>query len=329
MGVQQYLRKASLLVGKDNGEGLDLSALRFSFAIRRGDYQTPNSADIRVYNVSDDTADKIRQYLPQPEFTRVVIQAGYEGNYAIIFDGQIKQVRRGRESQTDTYLDITAADGDRAYNYSFTALSLAADKTAPGDQISSIIQDMAKNGAQQGYMPEMPTQKLYRGKAIFGMSRDELRKMATNTSCSWSIQDGKVNMVPLVCYMPGEAVVITSETGMVGLPEQTQDGIKVRCLLNPSIKIGQRIQLDNKSIQGFRFGLGVSQQTQNLTNESSIKTNSDGFYYVMQIDHSGDTRGNTWYSDIFCLAVDATIKPGYKGTFPVGKEYIDTIKRYG
>lgn len=329
MGDQQYLRKGSLLVGKDNGDGLDLSALRFAFSIRRGDMQTPNSADIRVYNVSDDTANQILQFQPKPEYTRVVIQAGYESNYGIIFDGEIKQVRRGRESQTDTYLDITAADGDRAYNYSVTAISLAADKTKPKDQISAIIQAMATHGISEGYLPELPEQNLYRGKAIFNMSRDELRKQAENSSCSWSIQDGKVNVIPLTCYQPGEAVVINSATGMIGLPEQTQDGIRVRTLLNPKIKIGQQIQLDNQSIQGYRYSLDVSQAANNANLSTAIKTNADGFYYVMQADHSGDTRGNTWYTDLICLAIDASVKPGYRGTFPLGKQGQDVIKRYG
>ncbi|MGC8165472.1 hypothetical protein ACP3WT_28400, partial [Salmonella enterica] len=66
-----------------------------------------------------------RQRIEQ-EFTRIVLQAGYAGNYGIIFDGSVKQVRRGRENQTDTYLDITAADGDSAYNFAVVNTSLAA-----------------------------------------------------------------------------------------------------------------------------------------------------------------------------------------------------------
>ncbi|MGQ3505100.1 hypothetical protein ACT9SR_13340, partial [Enterococcus faecalis] len=76
---------------------------RIVFDVRRGDLQTPNSLRARVYNVSETTRQRIEQ-----EFTRIVLQAGYAGNYGIIFDGSVKQVRRGRENQTDTYLDITA-----------------------------------------------------------------------------------------------------------------------------------------------------------------------------------------------------------------------------
>lgn len=408
MAVDQYLRKASLLIGGPDNKAIDLSNLRFKFSIRRGDIQTPNSADIRIYNVSDQTADRIRQINPKPEFTRVIIQGGYEGNFGVLFDGEIKQVRRGRESPTDTHLDITAADGDSAYNFSVTAMSLAAGAT-PKDQISAVIQGMAEASIKQGYIPEtLPGNPLPRGKVVFGMSRDVLRDIAANTNTAWSIQDGKVQFVPLDAYIPtGEKIpaidnteaikaklaefqkmqvefndlvkkgddaraagdeagamgyyrqakalnekkgavlaeaqrlkaqerpesftgipVITSATGMIGLPEQTQNGIKIRVLLNPNIKIGQAIKIDNKSVQQYRFGMGVSQQAKNALIDQSIKLNADGLYYVMIADHTGDTRGQAWYSDLLCLAIDASVpaslipKQGINGD-------VGSIKRYG
>ena len=327
MGVPQYLRKASLIVGGPDGDALDLSELRFRFSIRRGDLQTPNSADIRIYNVSDKTADRIRQTLPQPEFTQIVVQGGYEGNFGILFDGEIKQVRRGRESPTDTYIDITAADGDSAYNFAVSALSLAAGST-PQDQISSVLRGMAEYGVTKGYVPDMPGNPLPRGKVIYGMSRDEMRKIARNAQAAWSIQDGKLQMVPETAYIEGETPVITSATGMIGLPEQTQNGIHVRVLINPNIKIGQAIKLDNQSIQGYRFGLGIGQQAGNLMAEQSIKTNADGLYYVMIADHIGDTRGEAWYSDLLCLAIDAAIPASYIPRQGVNGD-VGSIKRYG
>jgi hypothetical protein len=37
-------------------------------------------------------------------------------------------------------------------------------------------------------------------------------------------------MIPETSYMPGEIAVITSETGMVGLPEQThRTALRSRC----------------------------------------------------------------------------------------------------
>jgi hypothetical protein len=313
MSTQQYLRKYSLLVySKDGGEVLDMSSLRFTFVIRRGDWQTPNSADIRVYNIALDTANRVHTITPQPEFSRVVVQAGYEGNFGVVFDGQIKQVRRGRESQVDTYLDITGADGDSAYNFSTIAISLAAGETAPDNAVQHVIQEMSKYSVEQGHIPAMSTNPLPRGKVLYGMCKDEMRKISRNSQSVWSIQDGKVQMVPMSAYIDGDIPLVTSATGMIGLPEQTQNGIQVRTLLNPNLKIGQAIKLDNESIQKYRYSLGFYQQVENGINANFIKTNDDGLYYVMAANHSGDTRGQGWYTDLTCLAIDASIKPSFR-----------------
>lgn len=305
MTVRQYLRKASLLIG-DGEEALDMSELRFKFFIRRGDTQTPNTADIRVYNLAPDTSLRIKK-----EFTRVVLQAGYEGNFGLIFDGNIKQIRRGRESPTDTYLDITAGDGDEAYNYSAVALSLAAGQTAPANAIEQIVRGMAVHGVSQGYVPaNLPDAPTYRGEVYYGTAKDQLRYLARSTDAAWSIQDGKVDFIPLTSYKPAaEIPKLTFETGMVGLPEQTQNGIRLRTLLNPNLKIGQLVQIDNKSILQLRYSMNAMAQAEDMTNVLGHKLNDDGFYYVMVAEHSGDTRGNDFYTHLICLAADATMTP--------------------
>ncbi|SDI54028.1 phage protein [Pseudomonas panipatensis] len=303
MSVPQYLRQISLKIGNDE-TALDLSDLRIRFSIRRGDLKTPNSADIRVYNVSDQTAQRA-----QKEFERIVLQAGYAGNYGVIFDGTIKQVRRGRESQTDTYLDITAADGDSAYNFAVMNASLAAGST-PDDHLQVALQAMASRGITMGQGMTLSGNKLPRGKVMFGMVRDHLDNLGKTQDLSWSLQDGQLTLIPNTAYLPGEAVVVTSATGMVGLPEQTQNGITVKMLLNPSVKVGRRLQIDNASIQQYRYGLSLGDTNSNQWVKNSSFLSADGFYRSIVVNHSGDTRGNEWYTDVICLAVDATVPPG-------------------
>lgn len=88
-GVRQWGRKASLIVGDE--EALDLSELSFSFDIRRNDAKSPNTATIKVMNASRETASMV-----QREFTRVVVQAGYQGNYGVIFHGNVVRAKWGR-----------------------------------------------------------------------------------------------------------------------------------------------------------------------------------------------------------------------------------------
>ena len=321
MSVPQYLRQISLKVG-DADDALDLSDMRIRFAVRRGDFKTPNSADLRIYNLAEATIQRIEK-----EFTRIVLQAGYSGNFGIIFDGTIKQVRRGRESQTDTYIDITAADGDSAYNFAVMSVTLAAGSTA-NEHLELALQSMVSRGISIGDTPALSINKLPRGKVFYGMTRDFLDILGKTQNVSWSIQDGKLTLIPNNAYLPGEAVVITSATGMVGLPEQTQNGINVRTLLNPGIRIGKQLQIDNSSIQRYRFGLGVTAGTSNSFVAQQAKISDDGFYKAFVVDHYGDNRGNDWYTDTICLAIDATVPlgllPQTGGVGPVGP-----VKPYG
>lgn len=299
----QYLRKCSVIVGGD-GDGLELGELRIVFATHKADYETPNHADIRVYNLAEETALRV-----QREFTKVVLQAGYEGNFGLVFGGTVRQVRRGRENGVDTYLDILAADGDRAYNYAVVNTTLAAGATVQ-DQVKAAQDAMSDLGVTPGYTPDLGGPALPRGKAMYGMARKYMRDAAQTTDTTWSVQDGNCQMVPVQGYLPGNAVELTAETGLIGRPEQTNEGIKVRALLNPRFRVGGRIHLDNASINRFRTELRVGAFNQ------APRLDDDGFYRILAVEFRGDTRGRDWYADLICVGIDDSA--------PVNSKLIDT-----
>jgi hypothetical protein len=299
-----YLRKVRLLVGDDSGEGLDLSELRITFDVKQWDLQSPNNARIRIYNIADRTADRVK------EFTRVVLEAGYrDGPFGTIFDGSIIQAFKGRENATDTYLTIVAADGDQAYNFAILNKSLAAGST-PKDRLDVINGAMSKHGTTPGFAPELPGAQLPRGKVMFGMARDHLRDLGVATDTKPSIQNGEVTLIPLTGVIPGPAIVITAATGMIGIPEQTQDGIRVRHLLRPDFKMGRAVQIDNASINRAQMAVSLQGQVQNAL---LPRVADDGIYRVIVAEHTGDTRGNDFYSDLTCIALDDGVTPGLVG----------------
>lgn len=411
MSGEQFGRKATLIVANAT-DGIDLSALRFKFVIRQSDNESPNTASIRVYNLSPETARKITGRTPV-EFTRVVLQAGYDVNFGVIFDGTIKQFRRGKENATDSYLDILAAAGDIEYNYGMCSATVAGG-TAMRDRVKVVADQMGlkvlgvdppkkpsqadidaqqakvdaakkaydtqaaqfKSDAQQAtsfaemysktHDPQLKADTLAaqqkmnrsfeaaksandtleaekvklaelkaafaatdppglstggvlpRGKVLWGMGRALMRCEAANVGASWSIQDGQVQILPLNGYLPGEAVVLSALTGLVGIPEQTEQGVKARCLLNPKLRIGGLVQIDNASVnQTSQADLRASGfPTPALPGGAQVPYDryagvqmladitSDGFYRLYVAEHFGDTRGQDWYTEIIGLAVD-------------------------
>lgn len=318
----QYLRKASLFVVRPSFKDftsnfvpesvIDLSAMHFTFKTEVADVESPNNAVIRVFNLSRGPNQNTVQDIIKGEYSRVILQAGYQdGEFAVIFDGNVKQFRVGRLNATDTYLDLLCADGDLGYNFSQISQSLKSGST-PAQRIKAIVDSMTKYGITEGSIAPGTGGVLPRGKVLFGMSRAMLRQQARSQQATWSIQNGKINMVPLDGYLPSDPVVLNALNGMIGLPEQTDNGIKVRCLLNPKILAGQAVRIDNTSINRIIQGSGNEVARTPFNQWTGVQlladVTSDGLYRVFVAEHEGDTRGQAWYSTLTCLSIDAVSK---------------------
>lgn len=318
----QFIRRIGLLVGSGTGNlndfnGINLSNMRIRFNVNAADVETPNNAIIRVYNLKPETVNLIQT---QGEFTSVLLQAGYaNGAFGVIFSGSLKQIRSGKEDATNTYLDLLCGDGDELYNQTVAAISAAAgtslqqqqkllsDKTGAPVNLVAVQDSVTANALLVGGT-------LPRGKVLFGMYRDLQRDIASKLGCSWSIQNGVVQLTPYTGVQPFPEVNLSTFTGLVGVPEQTDEGIKVDCLLNPQIRIGGPIVINNAVINQTIAGKGNIDQTFSgvpfNTNAGTpqllASISNDGTYRVFCVEHEGDTRGQAWYSHVIMLKVDAS-----------------------
>ena len=313
----QYLRECSLIIGDNQGNGIELANMHVKFTVHKADTQTPAFANIRVYNLSEDTAKRL-----QKEFTQVFLQAGYAGNLGLIFTGAVRQYRKGRENATDTFLDIVAQDGDTGYNWALMNTTIATGWNQQSLH-ESLLQSFDPFGIKTGYVPEFGGPNMPRAKVCYGMTRDYMRTLADGAGTSWHVADGLLNMVPYNSTLPGEAVVLTAKTGLIGLPQQTVDGITVKCLLNPKIKFGGQIKLDNNSIQQQQINIAYSAVNNFIDQATGENTalDNDGFYKVYAVNISGDTRGQDWYSNLICVGVNATA--------PLSGPYINAVASTG
>ncbi len=301
--MSDYLfgRRASLIVAA-KGKALDLSEFRFTFKILAADEQSPTNAAIRVYNLAPTTMAAI-----QEEFIGVVVQAGYGDNYGVIFDGQLKTFRMGRENLTDTYLDLLAADGDLAYNFAICNQTLAAGST-PKDRILAIAQNMEAKGARPPLDVPNTGGILPRGKVLFGMARTMMQNEVANQRSTWSFDKGRVKILPLDTYGDGTIVELTAQTGLIGRVEVTQDGVMAICLLNPRIVVGGLVKINNSAINQILNqdpnAVGIAPYNQWAGVQLFADVAGNGLYRVFVIEYEGDTRGTPFYCRLTLLAVD-------------------------
>ena len=305
---KSWIRKLSLVVAKDNGEALELSNLRVQFVTSPSNIETPNPCEVTIYNASNQTEKKLKS----KEYTRLIISAGYEyGLFGKIFEGTIKQVRLGRENQVDTYIAIAAGAGDHGYNFGIVNTSIAAGATTK-DQVNTVVKDgFSPYGLSLGYMADnIRPNPLPRGKVMFGMAKDVMRDLARTHFCNWYIDQDQVHMLPIDAHLPtSQAIVLNEASGMIGIPQLTPAGVVVKCLLNPEIRINRIIHLNNPSINEMPIGLGIADIPQNeliLQGKVDYHLNRDGFYCVYRYTHRGDTRGQSWYTEITAIAIDSS-----------------------
>jgi hypothetical protein len=308
-------RKAGLLLSSET-QALDLSELEFSFHTHAPDSETPFHAEIRVYNLSQEHVN-----LVTGEFNKVSVQGGYvgDGNYGEVFTGTVKQYHSGREG-VDTYLDIFATDGDLLHNFGIINTTLAAGSTY-GTQLNALNQAAAPYGAKVAPGSAAPPGGILpRGKVLCGMIRDYASEYAATTGQSWFIENGVIHTVPLTGYRAGEAVVLTTQTGLLGRPEQTNGGVLATCLMNPKLRTGCLVKIDNKSInktiaaKGNPFNIPYNQLAaiEPVQGDNAVDTQflaqiaADGLYKVLVVEHSGDTRGHAWQTDLTCIALNAS-----------------------
>lgn len=319
----QYMRKVGLLVQyydptnpKAYKETIDLSEFRVKFEVKNADYESPDHASIRVYNLSEKTVRKIFG----GGYNVVGLSAGYQGgNYGTIFAGEIKQIRVGKEDPTTTYMDILAADGDIFYNQAIFAQSMAKG-TNNLDQIKKLVDDYnTQNNTKIGIdTSAVLSDGLFnstnvRGKVWFGIARSSLRDIARTANLTWSIQNGDLVFTDYRGYKEGTAVVLDSAHGLIGMPEQTEGGVMVKCLLNPKIRIGGLVKLDNDNVK-VNQTLFVNNKADNTISydkyrqiQALVPLSEKGIYRAYAVEYSGDSRGQDWYSKLTCLAVNPDV----------------------
>lgn len=274
--MKNFKRKIGLLIAEESGKALDLSGFRVSFSVEKTANEQPNKATIFVWNLSGTTASQ----LVSGKMTRIVLQAGYEENASVIFDGNLIAVKKHREG-TDTILQIDAGDGDKAYSFAVVQQSIASGYSN-ADVVKATTAELKAQGTRGEQTEAVNAEARYpRGRVLFGSARKFAREVAKTTDCQWSVQDGQVVFCKVKTATKGaEAFVLSSSSGLVGAPSVDKDGVTALCCMNPRLHIYDPVQIDSEFVKGV--------------------------FKILTIKHAGDTHGNEWTTEITATLIDTS-----------------------
>lgn len=275
--VLQYANFPSL---NAKGELQPPSGIRIQFDIDKNMIGTSNKAKISLFNLQPQTRQWVKKgFLVQ-------LRAGYNGLIHTLFTGNVLlNGVKSERSGSEVVLHLECGDGESSITL------MRFDKSyPPGITLVKILEDMATamatetvynpQGTNIGVVVALPNVTYGRGISFHGPVRGSLDKLLKPQGLRWSIQNGNIVIFPVGSNNQQQAIVISEDTGMIGVPSQNDNYVEFVSLLNPSIQPGSLIQLIS-------------------TNNTSV----NGFYNVMRAHYEGDTHDNKW--QVSCQAAPA------------------------
>lgn len=300
--MSNFGRACQLIVGTEKGgtDAIDFAELRIVFKIGQALVGQPAFAEVFIYNVSETTMAKFNGV-----GQNFALYAGYKDSMGLIFQGEVFQFRRGRESPTDTYLMILAQNASTAHNFAVVKGTLAKEENSPKQRIAKIMESFREHGAEAGYQAPVSDETAIRGRTYFQQARDALDNEAETNNQAWGYDGNQVVIVDQNRPADAQAFVLNTTTGMIGMPQLTTEGLRVSSLLNHRLKIGGQVQINEKSVQTQNFDVSYQGQANNVFKDPKQALGADGFYNIIGVIHQGDTRGNTWQTDVVGWGVGA------------------------
>ena len=269
--MNKFDRVYRLIIGKEGQKGVEiLPPFNIDFEIRKDTKEEPNQWQVTIYNLAPETREKINK----PDLF-CVLYAGYaeEEGEILIAAGHIVDSRIDR-NETDVKTVLSVADG--WVNVRDTAVSLGYGQ---GIDAHSIIKDIAKQMKLHLVMDAaLPNRTWANGFSFYGAAKTALHKVVQGSGLEWSIQNNTLQIIEKGKTTKRTAVVLSSSTGLIGFPEQTQEGARekaevkdkktgdnkklvsaeqekagwrVNALLTPQINPGDLVKLQSKDIQAW------------------------------------------------------------------------------
>ena len=267
---------------------IDLSALRTVFNVKNDISNFANLGYIEIYNLAESTRNLISE-----EYQRIKLSVGYgdESGLSVLFDGEIRNVFH-RRVDVDIITELYCADGDSYNRRSITKRSSGEDKNLR-QIITELISDLKDTKGKSVSIGEINIEAdsvKIKGITFCSTTEESLNNLAASYNFNWFIENRKFYAVSANRILEKQVTsIISPQYGMISSPVLTDIGVDVKTLLNPSVRPGRKIKIQSA---GTKVALGA------LYFENVSKTLGEGEYKVLRVTHTGDTRGDEWYSDI-------------------------------
>jgi len=250
-----------------------------SFEAKHSSESSPNEAKVTIYNMHDDTREKVLV-----EGKKIEIHAGYwayngERYVGPIFRGQIRKTLTKVDNGTEVVSEIECGDGDDAY-----ARARVRKRTGKAPTHKEVVGHAVDAFASLGVTPgriEIPDYTEARPRTIDRAARRELDDICRQHDLQWSIQDGTLHVISRNDVRDDRRLTISPDTGLLDSPQRSEHGVDIKTLLLHDLRPGQTIRIENPYVSNPLAG------TEYKIHEITFSGDNFGGDFGCQIDGRG------------------------------------------
>lgn len=206
------------------------------------DEDTLNDADITIYNLSQETLNKIKKG------SKVILNAGYEGDVGNVFVGVISDVSTKRE-RVNKVTKIIAVDASDQWIKGKVNRTYKA-----GIKASQILRDIAGASSLLPGEIKLPKDVVYQnGRTVSGTIPNIAKQIAKDCGAAVKITKGKLYIRD---PKQGDDIsfLFNTERGLIGTPERFEDdeakGYIITALLNHRIQTDSVVNVESSTANG-------------------------------------------------------------------------------
>jgi len=216
-------------------------SLKTAFDITKTAVSTSNKAKIALYNLSINS-----RLAFQKKGLQIQLQAGYQGLIETLYLGDVVRVESLRHG-ADVVTMFECGDAEKQLYQNVFKQSYPA-----GTTYVQVVQDLAAAlGVHIGPVLGIQQQTYNKGISFCGGVKTILDTMLRGQGLSWSVQNGYLQIVPVKHHNGQEAIVLSKDSGLIGVPSQKESGIQFIALLNPKLMPESPVQIVSETINGF------------------------------------------------------------------------------
>lgn len=248
--------RAEFIIGNIDENGVETPEEAFiieypftcQFTIDLGIYSSSNRASFQFFNLSKDIQAKmwLDIFNYGKKYVDISFYAGYKENLVLCFSGRALQCSSYRNSGDVNFItELSAINAVDFFRFGYL------NKTfTQGTTFEEIIANvLAETGIKPGYITPEINVPIPRDKTFIGQTIDLLGREYGGYNIF--VNNNELNIIGDNDVIPGEILVITDSSGLLGSPIRANVYTEIEMVFEPQLVAGQAVEVLSESMPNF------------------------------------------------------------------------------